>query len=168
MLNFPGVSLCPSQHHQSALPAIRHPALLIISLLPRASNHRCPEPRNLYTPSLPLTRSRNNTTEILRNNLKTSQRVSWFYNGCLNQVLQKKILNSLLHSLTVRLQMISCLSENLYFNAAALRFDLYFTCLTKFMTYRPQGIFAASVQWSYSACRFTSEDFTPDMSWNDS
>ena len=91
MLNFPGVSLCPSQHHQSALPAIRHPALLIISLLPRASNHRCPEPRNLYTPSLPLTRSRNNTTEILRNNLKTSQRVPWFYNGCLNLVLQKKI-----------------------------------------------------------------------------
>lgn len=116
---FSWVSLCPSQHHQSALPVIRHPALLIIFLLPQASNHRCPEPCNLYSICQPPTHTtastvKNNTIEILQNNLKTSQ-VLWFHNGYLNLMcfFLPKYAYFLLHSLIFRLQMILYFSENL-------------------------------------------------------
>ncbi len=152
---FSCVSLCPLQHHQSALPVIRHPALLIIFLLPRASNHRCPEPCNLYSICQPPTHTtastpKNNTIEILQNNLKTSQ-VLWFHNGYLNLIrgffllkhayLNEKYFNFLLHSLIFRLQMILYMSENLCpllpqcsYSTHAL---IYISPVIKFMMFRP-------------------------------
>lgn len=162
------MSLCPSQHHQSALPAIRHPALLIIFLLPQASNHRCPEPCNLYSICQPPTHThttastlKNNTTEMLQNNLKTS-RVLWFHNGYLNLTgfffFRPKYAHFLLHSLIFRLQMILHFSENLCgplvpqcsYSTLAL---IYFSPVVKCMMCRPafvqKNVFVAQKMDSY-------------------